>query len=355
MKSRTKLIAAIPLTTVLLAGAAFGQQTTRDQQRQQQQQQQETGQHTQDRQAQARSMHVLSGEIIGKSVVDRRGERLGKIGDLVIDLRKGETPYAVLAFGGTLGFNRDQVAVPMEFFSWDQQEERFVLNASKEQLENAPGFHKDLLDTIISHESWIDRTNRVFGADRAQDLRDRGAEEGRERRDRQQTDRDQVRRDRGADQGRQQQETDRYQDRSASEGYRFTTHAMATDIDSMKVVSADAEELGSFRRLVIDRNSGRIGFVTLRTGGVMGIGSNTHMIPWEALERTEDKQFKVSINKNRFETAPQLDDEAKLQNPTFIQSVYSFYQVTPRDADRSDQRRQDDRRLEERRERRQGG
>ncbi|TVS09275.1 MAG: PRC-barrel domain containing protein, partial [Phycisphaerales bacterium] len=150
MNNRTKLIAAIPLTTVLLAGAAFGQQTTRDQQRQQQQQtQQETRQHTdqraQDRHAQARSMHVLSGEIIGKGVVDRRGERLGKIGDLVVDLRKGETPYAVLAFGGTLGFNRDQIAVPMEFFSWDQQEERFVLNASKDQLENAPGFHKDLL------------------------------------------------------------------------------------------------------------------------------------------------------------------------------------------------------------------
>ncbi|MCC5785653.1 MAG: PRC-barrel domain-containing protein [Phycisphaerales bacterium] len=345
-----KLIAAIPLTTVLLAGTAFGQQTTRDQQRQQQQQQtqQETRQHT-DQHAQARSMHVLSGEIIGKEVVDRRGESLGKIGDLVVDLRKGETPYAVLTFGGTLGFNRDHVAVPMGAFTWDEESDRYTINTTKERLESAPEFDKSDLDKI-AEENWIDRTNRAFGTDRSrgegrqqtdrqEDRRDRGADEGRQQRDQQQTGRDQDRRDRSA----------------ADEDNRFKPHAMVSDLDSMKVVTSDAEEIGSIRRLVIDRNSGRIGFVTLRTSGVMGMGSDTHVIPWEAIEQTEEKKFQVSITKQRFENAPELANNAQLHESAFIQSVYTFYQVTPRDADRSDQRRQDDRRLEERRERRQGG
>lgn len=349
---------ATALTIALLAGgAAAQQQQQRQQQQDQRQQQQEQRrqmqeQQQQDRARQAIAVHAMADDIVGKDVVDPRGESLGSIDDLVVDLNKGKAAYAVLAFGGTLGFNRDKVAVPMHAFSWDQREERFVLNTTRERLENAPEFDEDDLDKI-SEEGWLDRTRRAFGMER-DDRRDQGRDQGRDRnagegrQDQRQIDRQQQ---------RDRQQRDRYQedrrDRSAAEEDNdHKPFAMASDIDDIKIVGSDGEEIGSISDLVVDRNSGNVAFATLNSGGVMGIGSDTHLIPWEALERKENKKFQVSIASDRFEDAPKLEDEEQLRDTSFVQSVYSFYQVRP-DQRRDAGQRQDDRR--EREERRQQG
>ncbi|MCC5785651.1 MAG: PRC-barrel domain-containing protein [Phycisphaerales bacterium] len=343
-RNKTAFTVTAALATVMLAGTAVAQQQRQQQQRDQQQQQQERRMQQTEEQAQrALAAHALSDNIIGKDVVDPRGESLGSIDDLVIDLRKGEASFAVLAFGGTLGFNRDKVAVPMRAFTWDNREERFVLNTTRERLEAAPDFDSDDLDKI-SEEGWIDRTMRAFGIERGDDRNAddrRNTQQERQMRDRQRQ--DQQRRDR-----------DDYRDRSsADDEEKHKPFAMGSDLDSIKIVTRDEEELGSIDQIVVDRNSGRVAFATLNHGGVLGIGADTVIFPWEALERTDDKKFKVSINKNRLENAPEFDDEDKLRDAAFVQSVYRFYQVRPDQRRDADQRRDQRRDREERRQ--QGG
>jgi sporulation protein YlmC with PRC-barrel domain len=79
----------------------------------------------------------------GDKVVDGTGEDLGKIEAIMLDVTTGRIAYAVLTFGGVFGIGTKLFAIPWSALTLDAAEKRFVLNASKEQLEKAPGFDKD--------------------------------------------------------------------------------------------------------------------------------------------------------------------------------------------------------------------
>ena len=93
--------------------------------------------------------------LIGDRVVNRQGEDLGKIEDLMIDPEQGRVGYAVLSFGGFLGMGDKLFAVPMQALKLSREDKWFVLDVDKERLKNAPGFDKD---------RWPDITDRGFGS-----------------------------------------------------------------------------------------------------------------------------------------------------------------------------------------------
>ena len=81
--------------------------------------------------------------LIGDPVVNRAGENLGKLEDLMIDVVQGRVAYAVLSFGGFLGIGSKLFAVPWSSLAVDEANKRVVMDVTKESLENAPGFDKD--------------------------------------------------------------------------------------------------------------------------------------------------------------------------------------------------------------------
>ena len=88
-------------------------------------------------------MTTLSATSLRKTnVVNRAGEDLGKIEDLMIDTGSGRVQYAVLDFGGFLGIGDKLFAVPLEAFEVDTANERLTLDVSKDRLDSAPGFDK---------------------------------------------------------------------------------------------------------------------------------------------------------------------------------------------------------------------
>ena len=87
---------------------------------------------------------VLSAStIIGDHVRNPEGEDLGKIEELMIDVKAGRIAYAVLSFGGFLGLGDKFFAIPWETLSLRPREKEFVLNIDKEKLKEAPGFDKN--------------------------------------------------------------------------------------------------------------------------------------------------------------------------------------------------------------------
>src|SRR5437867_604576 len=81
--------------------------------------------------------------LIGDSVVNASDENLGKIEAIMLDVTTGRIAYAVLSFGGFLGLGAKLFAIPWSALTLDAGEKRFILNVTKERLENAPGFDKD--------------------------------------------------------------------------------------------------------------------------------------------------------------------------------------------------------------------
>ena len=87
---------------------------------------------------------VLSGSSLkGDRVVNYKGEDLGKIEEIMIDLDRGRVAYAVLSFGGFLGLGDKLFAIPWQAITVDTVKKQLILNADKALLEKAPGFDKD--------------------------------------------------------------------------------------------------------------------------------------------------------------------------------------------------------------------
>lgn len=103
---------------------------------------------------------LSTSSISNTTVVNPQGTTLGDIKDLMVDPQTGRVLYAVLDFGGFLGIGNKLFAVPLQAFDVDTNHERFVLDVSKERLENAPGFDPNdwpssadtsFLDTVYGH------------------------------------------------------------------------------------------------------------------------------------------------------------------------------------------------------------
>ena len=88
-------------------------------------------------------MHLSATTLKGNKVTNYQNEDLGRVEDFMLDTTTGIVDYAVLSFGGVLGMGDKLFAVPMQALKVDTGSEKFVLNADKETLKNAPGFDKN--------------------------------------------------------------------------------------------------------------------------------------------------------------------------------------------------------------------
>lgn len=97
---------------------------------------------------------VLSAStLIGDTIENQTGEKLGKLEEIMLDLHSGKIAYAVLSFGGFLGMGEKLFALPWQKLHVDQERKCIILKASKEQFESMPGFNKD---------NWPDFSDRAF-------------------------------------------------------------------------------------------------------------------------------------------------------------------------------------------------
>jgi sporulation protein YlmC with PRC-barrel domain len=100
---------------------------------------------------------IRASQFIGKEVRNQQNERLGKVDDLVLDLRSGQVAYTVLAEGGVLGIGEKLFAIPLQAFQAPEGGDRVVLRADREQVAKAPGFDKDNWPTT-ANPYWTQRS-----------------------------------------------------------------------------------------------------------------------------------------------------------------------------------------------------
>ena len=98
----------------------------------------------------------------GNDVYNQKGEDLGDIKEIILNMRTGRVSYAVLSYGGFLGLGDKLFAVPWEALKLDTVNKRFVLNVEKERLESAPGFDKDKWPNMAD-PSWAEGVYAYYG------------------------------------------------------------------------------------------------------------------------------------------------------------------------------------------------
>jgi hypothetical protein len=99
----------------------------------------------------------------GDEVFNTAGEKLGTLDKIMLDVPGGRIAYAVLSSGGFLGIGDKLLAIPWRALTLDPDNECFILDVSKEQLAQAPGFDKDHWPSMAD-DSWARDVHTYYRA-----------------------------------------------------------------------------------------------------------------------------------------------------------------------------------------------
>ncbi len=81
---------------------------------------------------------IRASKVIGTTVKDSTGERLGEVKDVVLDKQSNSILFGIMSFGGVLGMGEKYHPVPWAALDYDETEGAYVINLSKDQLKAAP-------------------------------------------------------------------------------------------------------------------------------------------------------------------------------------------------------------------------
>ena len=79
----------------------------------------------------------------GNKVVSSDGEHVGKISDIMLDVRSGRVAYAVLSKGGFLGMGNTLHAIPWGALTLDTAEKCLRVDIAAQRIKDDRGFDKD--------------------------------------------------------------------------------------------------------------------------------------------------------------------------------------------------------------------
>jgi sporulation protein YlmC with PRC-barrel domain len=101
----------------------------------------------------------------GNKVFTSDGEHVGKITEIMLDVRGGRIAYAVLSSGGFLGMGDSLHAIPWGALTLDTDEKCFhLLDMTADRIKNAPGFDKDHWPSMAD-VTWGSELHRYYNRD----------------------------------------------------------------------------------------------------------------------------------------------------------------------------------------------
>lgn len=105
---------------------------------------------------------IASDRVEGTAVYDPSGNRLGAIETLMIDKVEGRVEYAVLSFGGFLGFNTSHYPLPWDRLRYDTGLGGYVVDVTEAQLSAAPSYPQDQPVDWSDH-GWGEKLRGYYG------------------------------------------------------------------------------------------------------------------------------------------------------------------------------------------------
>jgi sporulation protein YlmC with PRC-barrel domain len=81
---------------------------------------------------------IASNKVEGTAVYNRNGDKIGTVQNFMVGKRSGRVAYAVLSFGGFLGFGGSYHPLPWSALTYDSGRGGYVVDVDPERLKNAP-------------------------------------------------------------------------------------------------------------------------------------------------------------------------------------------------------------------------
>lgn len=243
---------------------------------------------------------VPATELMGRDVKNRRGQDVGEIQELIIDLGNNRVHYAVL------GARNKVFAYPMRGFQPVAGKDHLLLNASDERLERAPGMNKDEWGRT---GLWSQDYQRDIEAYWESDRPERTAET----------------------RGRASAEAKSAQGQQVGVEPRARL-VRATNLIGHNLETAQGEGMGELIELVVEVGGGRVLFGLVdfddNVGKHIAPDDKLHPIPVSALAFTQGRD-RLTLNVDRKHLRPErtIDPmrlERKLESRSFVQNTTQY-------------------------------
>jgi sporulation protein YlmC with PRC-barrel domain len=103
-------------------------------------------------------------------------------------------------------------------------------------------------------------------------------------------------------------------------------------VEGTAVYTADGKALGSIKRLIIERQSGKVAYVVMSFGDVLDFGQETYTIPWAKLSYDRDLGgYRTDITEADLRTAPSFAQtrEGGLLDEAQEEELHAHFRIPP--------------------------
>lgn len=97
------------------------------------------------------------------------------------------------------------------------------------------------------------------------------------------------------------------------------------------VYNREGEKIGTVRRFLVEKRSGRALYAEMVFGGFLGIGAETHPLPWELLDYEIDKGgYVVDLSEEELRAAPcHADAQRRPIDDVYGSEIRTYYGLPP--------------------------
>lgn len=106
----------------------------------------------------------------------------------------------------------------------------------------------------------------------------------------------------------------------------------ASTLDGDRVLSAEGDEIGKIKDIMLDVHSGRIAYAVMSSGGRLGIGDKLLAIPWDALTLDAVRKcFVLALPAEHVKNAPGFDKRhwPAMADRAWAAAVHGYYGRDP--------------------------
>ena len=101
-------------------------------------------------------------------------------------------------------------------------------------------------------------------------------------------------------------------------------------VEGTTVYNANGDDLGTIKRLMIDKVSGRVAYAVMTFGGFLGIGEEEHAIPWAKLiYDTNLGGYRTDLTVDELQRSPAFSRESEYDwsDRTRERELHDHYRV----------------------------
>jgi hypothetical protein len=101
-------------------------------------------------------------------------------------------------------------------------------------------------------------------------------------------------------------------------------------VEGTAVFAANGHRIGTIKRLVIEKVSGRVVYVMISFGGFLGFGDQVHAIPWEELDYDPTLGgYRTDVTEDQIRSSPNFLHDEHWSDREREKDVHEHFHVPP--------------------------